>query len=852
MEPYPVRFDRDSTAAAVRQTLPELAPGTVTGDLVRLAGRLMAQRRHGGLIFAELHDETGAIQLMVTRDQVGEQALLDFSDLDLGDWIGVWGTVVSSNHGELSVRLAGFELLSKSLRALPSIRHGLVDPEARYRRRYLDLALHEQTRRTFAIRSTVIDAIRRMLIDRGFHEVETPVLLEQAGGAAASPFITHHNALDIDMTLRIALELPLKRLIVGGMNRVFEIGRVFRNEGLDTRHNPEFTLLEAYQAFGDYHDMMELTEAIVVAAVTEAIGTTVITVGDREIDLQPPWRRVTMAELIRENAGVEMHPEMPIAEARTIADELGIAWLEVWGSGKIMSEVYDESSEAQLIEPTFVIDHPREISPLARAHRDDPALTERFELVVAGRELANAYSELNDPVDQAARFQAEAQQQAGGEEEAEPVDDDYVEALEYGLPPTGGLGIGIDRLVMLIAGQEAIREVILFPTLRPEGAEPAEELGAVGTERAPLGRRRSLAAGAPGRARRRRRRRQPTVPAPTRRPRSLRPLAWASVVVGRVLAAADRHRGTLLDRAVRVRRRRRPLGGPDRVGRDRDLADRDCPGSGTGQAARVGARPRAVRGRRGRASAPRARSAGGPALGGDADRADLVPARLPCAVRSRLAGAGDRVRAALPARGPRRHRDHAVRRAPPHPPRTDRRRRDPHHLRGLIGLSGPYTYDRRVFRDFFNVGLPVLGILGLLMFLYLVFRTFVQAQPPSAERKAHAEQIVRTWGDDTLDYFALRRDKNYFFSADGRSLIAYLYVRGVAMVAGDPVGPPAGHGPDGRRVPAFLRRARLADGVLRGPGGRSPDLPRPRHARDLPGRRGDRAAAATSPSTRPR
>ncbi|MFZ0384632.1 MAG: lysine--tRNA ligase, partial [Solirubrobacteraceae bacterium] len=485
VEPYPVRFDRDSTAGAVRRAHAELAPGTVTAAEVRLAGRLMAQRRHGGLIFGELRDETGAIQLMVARDQVGPAALHDFSDLDLGDWVGVWGTVVSSNHGELSVQLAGFELLAKSLRAFPSIRHGLADPDARYRRRYLDLALREQTRQTFAIRSTVIDAVRRVLIDRGFREVETPVLLGQAGGAAALPFITHHNALDIEMTLRIALELPLKRLIVGGMNRVFEFGRVFRNEGLDTRHNPEFTLLEAYQAFADYHDMMDLTEAIVVAAVTQAIGTTIIMVGDREIDLRPPWRRVTMADLIREHAGVEMHPEMPVEDARALADERGIPWLEVWGAGKIMSEVYEASSEAQLIEPTFVIDHPREISPLARAHRDDPALVERFELVVAGRELANAYSELNDPIDQAGRFQAEAEQQAGGEAEAEPVDDDYVEALEYGLPPTGGLGIGIDRLVMLIAGQEAIREVILFPTLRPEGADEADELGAVSAERAP-------------------------------------------------------------------------------------------------------------------------------------------------------------------------------------------------------------------------------------------------------------------------------------------------------------------------------------------------------------------------------
>src|SRR3984885_5710564 len=329
VEPYPVRFDRDSTVSAIREAHAELAPGTVTAVDVRLAGRLMAQRRHGGLIFGELRDETGAIQLMVSRDQVGEQPLIDFSDLDLGDWIGVSGTVVSSNHGELSLQLDAFELLAKSLRAFPSIRHGLADPDARYRRRHLDLALREQTRQTFAIRSTVIDAVRRVLIDRGFREGETPVLLGQAGGAAARPFITHHNALNIDMTLRIALELPLKRLIVGGMDRVFEIGRVFRNEGLDTRHNPEFTLLEAYQAFGDYHDMMELTEAIVVAAVSEAIGTTVIRVGDREIDLRPPWRRGAMTDLIREHAGVEMHPEMPLEDARKIADERGIPWLEV-------------------------------------------------------------------------------------------------------------------------------------------------------------------------------------------------------------------------------------------------------------------------------------------------------------------------------------------------------------------------------------------------------------------------------------------------------------------------------------------------------------------------------------------
>src|SRR6201995_2757330 len=473
IEPYPVRFDRDSTAAAIRAEFGEIAPGPDTGRVVHLAGRIMGERRHGGLDFADLRDETGVIQLIVTRGEVGGEGLHDFSDLDLGDWVGVEGTVLPPARGGLWVRVDKFQLLSKSLRALPDIRHGVTDAETRYRRRYLDLILDEPSRRVFRIRSAVISATRTALLDKGFKEVETPVLLDQAGAAAAKPFITHHNALDIDMTLRIALELNLKRLIVGGMNRVFEIGRVFRNEGVDTRHNPEFTLLEAYQAFGDYEDMMELTEPIVEACCIAAIGTTVVTINGAEVDLKPPWRRATMAELIEENAGVKMHPSMPVEEARKIAAEGGVDYRNVWGSGKIMAEVYADSSEHLLIEPTFVLDHPREVSPLARAHRADPTLTERFELVVAGRELANAYSQLNAPVNQAERFQTEAALQAGGDEEGEPVDTDYVEALEYGLPPTGGLGIGLDRLVMLISGAEAIRDVILFTTLRPENAPVA-------------------------------------------------------------------------------------------------------------------------------------------------------------------------------------------------------------------------------------------------------------------------------------------------------------------------------------------------------------------------------------------
>jgi lysyl-tRNA synthetase len=783
IEPYPVRFDRDATAAGIADLHPALTPGTDTGKAVCVAGRLLGQRLHGGVSFGDLRDESGRIQIMLERDVVGDRGLRRFADLDLGDWIGVTGTVASSRRGELSVRVTELQLLAKSLRALPSVRHGLLDPEARYRQRHLDLALNETTRRTFAIRSAVIAAVRRVLTERGFREVETPVLLGQAGGAAARPFVTHHNALDIEMTLRIALELPLKRLIVGGMNRVFEIGRVFRNEGLDTRHNPEFTLLEAYQAFGDYHDMMDLTEAIIVAAAREATGTTVVTIGGQQVDLAQPWRRVTMAELIRENAGVDLHPDMPIDDARRIADDLGVHWMDPWGAGKIMTEVYDESSESKLIEPTFVLDHPREVSPLARAHREDPSLTERFELVVAGRELANAYSELNDPVDQAARFRAEAELQAGGDDEAEPVDDDYVRALEYGLPPTGGLGIGLDRLVMLLAGQEAIREVILFPTLRLEGHGDA---GAV-SERAPSAA--DLAASAAsddgsGATT------APVRVSPTRRPRTLRPLAWTSVLValfsllptatslhfslGRFVSLSEQIEAVGLTISVMVgvgiiavarglsRGKRRAwaiavtlfaaaavihlLRGPDPLAVLLSVAM---------LMALVWCR-RDFRAQSDRGSLVQAIA--------------FVPAYLIGVyvfTAITLIAAHNHVRPGLSVGGIARTA-----------------------YVGLIGLDGPYTYQRRVFRDFMHGALPVLGIAGAALFLYLVLRTFVQAHPPSPERRRHAEEIVRAWGDDTLDYFALRRDKNYFFSSDGRSLVAYLYVRGMAMVAGDPIGPP--------------------------------------------------------------
>jgi lysyl-tRNA synthetase, class II len=812
IEPYPVRFDRDATAAAIREKHDGLAAGTDTGEVVHLAGRVMGERRHGGLDFADLRDETGEIQLIVERSEVGGEELHDFSDLDLGDWIGVEGTVVASNRGELSVRVDKFELLSKSLRALPDIRHGLTDPEARYRRRYLDLVLDEPSRRVFAIRSKVISATRQTLLDKGFTEVETPVLLDQAGGAAAKPFITHHNALDIDMTLRIALELNLKRLIVGGMNRVFEIGRVFRNEGLDTRHNPEFTLLEAYQAFGDYEDMMELTEAIVERCCLEAIGTTVVTINGAEVDLKPPWRRATMAELIEENAGVKMHPSMPVDEARKIADERGVEYLDVWGSGKIMAEVYDDSSEHLLIEPTFVLDHPREVSPLARAHRDDPTLTERFELVVAGRELANAYSELNDPVDQAERFQTEADLQAGGDEEGEPVDTDYVEALEYGLPPTGGLGIGLDRLVMLISGAEAIRDVILFPTLRPEGREGADGSAAVASDGAPT----AADLAAPGVEGDADADRSPSLSgsalgyrsgdlsasaALVRRPKHLRYLAWAAVLVAVF---------SLLPTATSIRF---SLGHFAFVhGDDRSAGLIISVAIGLGI---LGIARGLSRGKR-RAWAIGVGLFGLAALVHLFRGPDPVAVVLSAAMMFALIWFRDDFRA---------HSDPgSLQQAIVFVPSyllfcfvfvsitlfAERSHVTPDltfwgnvetTVKGLAGFAGPYTYEHKTFHDFFETGLLVLGILGLFALLYLVLRTFVQADPPTPERRERAEEIVRRWGDDTLDYFALRRDKNYFFAADGQSLIAYLYVRGTAMVAADPIGPP---GNEARTLDEFL------------------------------------------------
>ena len=468
VEPYPVRFDTTATAGGIQAEFAGLEPGASTDRRVRVAGRILLLRRQGKLSFATLADRDGSIQLFVSQKTVGEEAHDAFDRLDRGDWVGVEGTVMTTRRGELSINVETVRLLAKALRPLPEKWHGLSDVDTRYRQRYVDLVVNEDARRIAIARIDIIAAIRRCLAERDFREVEGPVLQTIQGGATARPFTTHHNALGQDMYLRIALELHLKRLIVGGLDRVFEIGRVFRNEGVDTTHNPEFTMLEAYQAYGDYTEMMELVEAVVVAGAQAVDPNLAVNYMGHTIDLTPPFRRATMTDLILEHTGATIHPSMTVAEARRVADELDVECEPDWGAGRITMEVYDARVEDALVQPTFVLDHPRETSPLARGHRDDDSLVERFELVVAGHELANAYSELNDPVEQLARFEEEAAAKRRGDPEAGDIDLDYIRALEYGMPPTGGLGVGIDRLVMLLTGTPSIREVILFPTLRPE------------------------------------------------------------------------------------------------------------------------------------------------------------------------------------------------------------------------------------------------------------------------------------------------------------------------------------------------------------------------------------------------
>ena len=468
VNPYPYRFDRTRSLAGIRDAHGDMEPGTETDVRDSVAGRIMLKRDQGKLIFVTLQDGTDSIQLFVSKAVVGEEGFEAISALDLGDWVGATGTVMTTRKGELSLKVESLSLLSKALRPMPDKWHGLVDTDTRYRQRYADLISNDEARRMFRIRHEIIASFRRTLHGEGYIEVETPVLHVEAGGAHARPFVTHHNALDMQLYLRIALELHLKRLIVGGMEKVFEIGRVFRNEGISTRHNPEFTMMELYEAFGDYTDMMAITERLIRAAAIDATGSSTVMIDDAPVDLAVPWRRARMIDLVTENTGVAVHPSMPRSDLVALAQRHGVKVEDRFGTGKIIEELFEATAEQSLREPTFVTHHPVEISPLARVDRNDPHLTERFELFVGGRELANGYSELNDPVEQRARFEDEQKSKDAGNLEAGTVDEDYLRALEYGMPPTGGLGIGIDRLAMLIGSAQSIRDVILFPTLRPE------------------------------------------------------------------------------------------------------------------------------------------------------------------------------------------------------------------------------------------------------------------------------------------------------------------------------------------------------------------------------------------------
>jgi lysyl-tRNA synthetase class 2 len=436
------------------------------GKPASIAGRVMAKRVMGKASFCNVADLTGDIQCYVARDSLGEEAYSEFKKYDVGDIVGVEGEVFRTQKGEMSLHAQRITLLAKSLQALPEKYHGLVNTDLRYRHRYTDLIMNDEVKEAFVKRSQIISALRRYLDGLGFMEVETPVLVANAGGAAARPFFTHYNALDEDFKLRISLELYLKRLIIGGLERVYELGRVFRNEGLDTRHSPEFTLMELYQAYTDYYGMLELVENLYRHVAGEVLGTTVVTYGEETVDLGKPFRRLTMVEALKEYADIDFEALNTIEEARKIADEKGVHYEKRHGKGALLTLLFEELVEKHLVQPTFILDYPLEISPLAKKKPENPEYTERFELFITGREMANAFSELNDPLDQRQRFLAQEEQRVQGDEEAHAIDEDFLNALEIGMPPTGGIGIGIDRMAMLLTNSPAIRDVILFPTMK--------------------------------------------------------------------------------------------------------------------------------------------------------------------------------------------------------------------------------------------------------------------------------------------------------------------------------------------------------------------------------------------------
>ncbi|WP_315074934.1 lysine--tRNA ligase [uncultured Clostridium sp.] len=466
-DPFDVyKVNRTHTSEEVKANYGELE-----GKEVTVVGRIMSKRGQGKVVFSDIHDIDGKIQLFLKIDKVGEENLKQYKTLDLGDWVAVTGEVFKTKTEEVTVNANTFELIGKSLKPLPEKWHGLKDPDLRYRQREVDIITNPEVKTTFIKRSKIISAMREFLDNKGFLEVETPILSPIAGGAAARPFITHHNTLDMDMYLRIATELYLKRLIVAGFEKVYEIGRNFRNEGMDIRHNPEFTAIELYEAYSDYNDMMEITENMVAYICEKINGTTKVTYQGTEIDFAPPWRRVTMVDVVKEHAGVDFNEIKSNEEAQAIAKEKHLEFakpLETVTKGDVLNALYEEFGEANMIQPTFVMDYPVEISPLTKKKRGNPEFTERFEGFVFGRELCNAYSELNDPIVQRQRFEQQAKERELGDDEAYLLDEQFMSALETGMPPTGGMGMGIDRLIMFLTDSASIRDVILFPTMRPQ------------------------------------------------------------------------------------------------------------------------------------------------------------------------------------------------------------------------------------------------------------------------------------------------------------------------------------------------------------------------------------------------
>lgn len=467
-DPFGGRFERTHLSNEIKAENEEFTKEQLEENPheVVIAGRIMTKRGKGKAGFAHIQDLGGQIQIYVRKDAVGDEAYELFTKADLGDIVGIKGNVFRTQVGELSVKATEFTFLTKSLRPMPEKFHGLQDVEQRYRQRYLDLMSNEESKETFIMRSKIIRAMRNYLDSHGYLEVETPMLHTIAGGAAARPFITHHNALDMELYMRIAIELHLKRLIVGGLEKVYEIGRVFRNEGISTRHNPEFTMIELYEAYADYQDIMDLTENLIAHIAQEVLGTTTIQYGEDKIDLAVGWKRIHMVDAVKEATGVDFWQPMSVEEARALAEKHGVEIKPAHEVGHIINEFFEQKVEETLVQPTFVTGHPVEISPLAKKNPEDPRFTDRFELFIVRREHANAFTELNDPIDQRERFEAQMAEKAAGNDEAHEMDNDYIEALEYGMPPTGGLGIGIDRLIMLLTNSPSIRDVLLFPTMR--------------------------------------------------------------------------------------------------------------------------------------------------------------------------------------------------------------------------------------------------------------------------------------------------------------------------------------------------------------------------------------------------